>query len=1493
MIDYRKQKQKYFEECESRRLLAGDLVARWLADDLENSNSPLDAWVDSVAGVHATADGSPVLVSERFGDRAAVRFNDLDGRDQFRISKTESPVANGLEFGVVVAFAAAGEAGGLGEDWFSQSGIVGTNFGGMLNDWGVGIATGGQVVGGMGNGLFQSPTTLTAKDQNYIDDTFTIVAFTRAINEVALYIDGKLVDQNERAHPGVAHALDVMIGTFDNQAALDNVDVAEVRFYSGVLTHGDVTSITNEIRTYFDGARPVAAADRYYVLEGGQLIVDRASGVLQNDIDRDGDPLIAVLIESVANGKLRLGLDGSFRYVPTEDFFGSDFFQYRSFDSHSGSHVATVEIVVEPVNDAPVARPNAYFTALDQSFTVAFPGLLENDFDQENDELSAVLLTQPRHGAVELQSNGGFRYVPALGFRGRDTWTYQVFDGELYSEGGAVDVYVADSPVRISEVMSGNVASLSTRTREDADESYFGLVEFPDWIELGNVTDSTIDLGGFFLSDDADNSTRWRIPNGLMLEPNGYVVVYASGDSLEPTLDESGRWHTNFSLDMRGETVVLSFPDGRLADRMSLDEQYAGVSYGITETGDAYLRDATPDQANGVGFLGVVEPLAFSHERGFFDTPFTLDISTLTASSVVRYTTDGTEPSMENGSTYQGRLTIDTTTTLRARAFRDGFVPTASVSQTYLFPRDIIVQPDRPSDLPNRWSNAPADYGMDPDVVGENNLFEDRYRNTIIDDLKSLPTLSLVFDPQAMFGAQGIYQNPTREGAKWERATSVEFFDPWKKEDGFQINSGIRIMGGSSRQPDIPKHSFRLEFREQYGAGKLRYPLYSSQPYGDGATDTFDELMLRVGFNNSWMHRHYYQGERGEQPRDQWVRDLQFAMGHDSTRGRYTHVYLNGMYWGIYNLQERPAAPHLAEYFGGDADTDWDVLSSGLAINGSTSAWVNASRNARDVNEIETYVAYQRQVDLVNLADYMLLNFYVGNADWDGQNWYAARRVNGPFRFFAWDSEFAISLPPPNTAIGEDAEQQILLFNKSRQNSNLSPSGIHHQLRTRSQEYRLLFADRVQKHMFDGGVLTPARASELFVRRLEQIDRAVVAESARWGDYRRDVYPNIWPSQRFDLYTRDEHFVAQRDFILERYLPVRTSVVLGQLRQIGLYPSIAAPAFSQHGGRMQPGQQLRISAVKGKVLYTVDGTDPRELGGSRSAMAREYVAAIALDESSSIKARVFHNGEWSALVEADFTLTNAADSSSLRISELHYHPADATPTERQAGLTDAGRTEFIELTNISAAPIHLSEVRLASDIEGNGVDFSFADSGVTELGPGQSVVIVEDVAAFRVRYGEEPLVAGTWRGRLSNRSESITLMSGEDVIHRFMYEDGWHSTTDGEGPSLVPLWPAMDLDRWGQRSGWRPSVAAGGSPGEANAVPGDSNADGRFDSADLVAVFQRGEFEDSQTGNSTFAEGDWNGDGDFTVDDIVLVFVLGMYQTDAVEAVFGDESKGA
>ncbi|MEZ6116712.1 MAG: lamin tail domain-containing protein [Pirellulaceae bacterium] len=229
---------------------------------------------------------------------------------------------------------------------------------------------------------------------------------------------------------------------------------------------------------------------------------------------------------------------------------------------------------------------------------------------------------------------------------------------------------------------------------------------------------------------------------------------------------------------------------------------------------------------------------------------------------------------------------------------------------------------------------------------------------------------------------------------------------------------------------------------------------------------------------------------------------------------------------------------------------------------------------------------------------------------------------------------------------------------------------------------------------------------------------------------------------------------------------------------------------------------------------------------------------------------------------------------SLRITEVHFNPADPSPAEATAGFDDNNDFEFIEIANLGSTPISLDSVSF-QQVDGEGVEFAFAGSGITQLEAGQRAVIVEDADAFAFRYGSDIPVAGTWSGGLGNGSEQISLFV-EGVLHQqFTYDDGWYPAADGDGSSLEVFDTAAELDAWQTAENWRASLFAGGTPGTAALIPGDANRDGVFNSDDLLQLFQNGEFEDDVEDNSTFEEGDWNGDGDFTTADLVVAFQYG------------------
>ena len=173
------------------------------------------------------------------------------------------------------------------------------------------------------------------------------------------------------------------------------------------------------------------------------------------------------------------------------------------------------------------------------------------------------------------------------------------------------------------------------------------------------------------------------------------------------------------------------------------------------------------------------------------------------------------------------------------------------------------------------------------------------------------------------------------------------------------------------------------------------------------------------------------------------------------------------------------------------------------------------------------------------------------------------------------------------------------------------------------------------------------------------------------------------------------------------------------------------------------------------------------------------------------------------------------------------------------GFSEESRFEFVELVNISSSALDLREVALQMVPVGGGdqgVSFAFANSGFTLLGAGERVIVANDAAAFVARYGEGLPVAGSWSGTLSNNREQLTLAWGETVVQQFTYDDAWHPSTDGSGPSLELIdAQEPDLASWGEAGSWQPSSVVGGTPG-VSYVLGDYTADNSVDAGDIDAI---------------------------------------------------------
>ncbi len=190
---------------------------------------------------------------------------------------------------------------------------------------------------------------------------------------------------------------------------------------------------------------PVASNDSYAATEDHDLVVTTDNGVLANDMDPDGSLLTAILLDDSANGTVTLNSDGSFNYLPNQDFNGIDSFTYTANDGLDGSPSVTVSITVAAVNDAPVAVNDSYIARWGILLEIAAPGVLANDKDVEEDPLNVTLLDPVSHGILTVNPDGSFSYTSVVNYQGIDTFTYKVSDGDLESNIATVTINVIDA----------------------------------------------------------------------------------------------------------------------------------------------------------------------------------------------------------------------------------------------------------------------------------------------------------------------------------------------------------------------------------------------------------------------------------------------------------------------------------------------------------------------------------------------------------------------------------------------------------------------------------------------------------------------------------------------------------------------------------------------------------------------------------------------------------------------------------------------------------------------------------------------------------------------------------------------------------------------------------------------------------------------------------------------------------------------------------------
>lgn len=722
-----------------------------------------------------------------------------------------------------------------------------------------------------------------------------------------------------------------------------------------------------------------------------------------------------------------------------------------------------------------------------------------------------------------------------------------------------------------------------------------------------------------------------------------------------------------------------------------------------------YMDPPTPGAANLTGFLGFIADTNFLPKRGLYVTPQTVNLTCATPGATIAYTTNGTDPSPTNGTQVAPAnattppsiaLPVSTTTYIRAMAYKtgSGLRSTNTDTHSYIFTPQVLTQPAAPAGYPTTWAGGrAADYAMDPNVV---NSTQPGY--SVTEGLTSLPTISMTSPVQSLFGTTapvGIYYDTSLRGDAAERQVSLEWINP-EGATGWQVVCAVKPHGNSSRGHSFtPKHPLRLSFSSQYG-----YPKLKQDVFGGGVTK-FDQLLLRACSTDSMPvvdgnvedNEQRWNNDKATYMRDQYLRDVMNDLGHPTARGVYAHLYINGLYWGLYNLSERPSADFFAETYGG-TEEEWDVLKDFQEVNdGDATAW---NQMVTIVNDTAITDAVRCQKLLGNnpdgsrnpalpiyihwpsFRDYMIVHIAAGAEDWPDHNYWVGRRrgaLSDGFHFSTWDQEISNDSLTRLSGRGSAAPFESVGSSPTDNGYTFGPAKIYDKFR-RVEPFKTLFRERIHELLFNNGPLSPTAQKARWGKIQTKIDKAIVAESARWGDANGEG-----AKRRETTWLNNMNYMNAP---VTGYWDAIFPIDVQRFRNVSLYPSINQPTFSQNGGVVPSGFQLTFSTDQPTAYYTLDGTDPMGANGLPSAMAHAYQGGFV---TTSV---IPQGGEWKYLVAA------SAPSSAWKIASFNdtawatgngqfgYGDGDETTTVGFGGNTSARyiTTYFRKKFDLTALP---------------------------------------------------------------------------------------------------------------------------------------------------------------------------------------------------------------
>lgn len=501
----------------------------------------------------------------------------------------------------------------------------------------------------------------------------------------------------------------------------------------------------------------------------------------------------------------------------------------------------------------------------------------------------------------------------------------------------------------INEIMAANATFEYDKTNYN----------FSNWIEIYNPTEVAIKMYGYVLHS-SQNDARWTIPSRT-IEAKGFYRFWAE--------NAYGTDQALLKLDAEGGYIELLDKTGNVIDKLGFGKQYPDVSFGRYPDGSkniGFLPTPTPLASNiGPADVRVLPVPVFYQKGGLCKTPVNVTIQVAGApNAVVRYTLNGSEPTAQSP-IYNGNISVSTSTVIRAKTFADGIAPSATASQSYIFPNHTTTLPI-------------LCLAVDPKYLNDN-------------------TIGILVD-----GTNGAQGNCTDKyvnwNQKWERASNIEFYEP-NGEKTIDQYIGIQVAGACSRAN--PQKSLTLKAKARYGKDKFNWP--GLFPYKK--VEKFSQLMLRNSGNDF----------DGTSFRDDMIQNLNrdyTQLGYQASRS--VAVYINAMYWGIMSIREKSDENYVESNYQ-LKDNEFDFLEKNMeVVVGSNAEYVSLVNflNSNDLANDKNYQYVASKIDINNYLDYMISEIYANNTDWPGNNisFWKPKMPSGKWQWILKDIDFGFGL---------------------------------------------------------------------------------------------------------------------------------------------------------------------------------------------------------------------------------------------------------------------------------------------------------------------------------------------------------------------------------------------------------------------------------------------------------------------------------------------------